>query len=540
MSMSETKHGLGITCEECKKVIPLPDDVVEDIASLDPGEKFKYKCTHCDNNEHEMTPTYKERMEAARDYPGSHGFCHLHTHTIYSSLDGVAIPQEYFIACNECDLKSFAITDHGSIASSPDSYFAAKSRGVKYINACEVYFNDFDPEFREWRKQARAGNIEYVPFVDAKEHTKFTSLRASAHHIYLRFQRNRHLIVLPKNMNGYRNLVKIQNIAWEKGFYYQPRVWYDLLREYKEDLIITTACLNGVIAHELREEVDMTPVSSTIRKRLKGNPRYDEERGMAPPKLVAVEWVKQLKEDFGDDFYLELQMPGESIPKGRMVFRMIAEMGRKMGVKCVLTNDAHYMSREDFHIQMVMMATAQDKKIDDPTFFHVNSDEQFFKTRAQLRKYFIEHEYDKYASIEEFEEYCDNTLEIADKCEDFKPDLRPKLPEVNDANRELTKKTLEALKAKGLEKDSRYVNRMKTELKRFIEKEFSSYFLITADICNESRRRGWPIGPARGSAGGSLVCWLLGIHEMDPIEWDLSFDRFLSESRGGYMLNVSM
>lgn len=407
------------------------------------------------------------------------------------------------------------------------------------VHNCEIYLNDFEPEFKEWQLLSSQGKNSECRIPILREHSKFGTLRADAPELESRFRRNRHLTVLAKNQIGYQNLIAIQNIAWEKGFYYKPRIWYDLLRDHKEGLIVLSGCLNGPICHELREESVAVPVSSTIRKRLDGTTKLNDKL-YAQPKVVALEWIKQFREDFGDDFYLEIQMPGESVPNGRRAFKMISDISRKLEIKTVLSGDCHYLSRDDYNIQMVMMAVDQDKKVDDPTLFHVNSNEQFFKTRSQFRKQFIENKYNDLASIAEFEYYCDNTLDVASKCEQFKPNLEPKLPDVGDADRELVKLTLRGLKEKGLADKPEYVARMKLELQRFIEKEFSSYFLITADLCNKSREFNSPTGPARGSAGGSLVCYLLGIHEMDPIQWDLSFDRFLSPSRGGYMLNTTM
>lgn len=532
-------HKLGCSCSGCGKITNLPDDIVESSAKLSVGDKFDYNCPTCGPVEHILSATEKERMEAAKDYPGEQQFVHLHNHTIYSALDGVAKPEEYMAGCKECNQPAFAITDHGSVAAIPDAYFSAKKNNIKMIAGCEMYLNDFEPEFKEWQALAQEGKNTECRIPALKNHSKLGTLRADAQELESRFRRNRHLTVIAKNQIGYQNLITVQNIAWEKGFYYKPRVWYDLLKEHKEGLIVLSGCLNGPICHELREEAIAVPVSNTIRKRLEGTSKLDDKL-YAQPKIVALEWIKQFREDFGDDFYLEIQMPGESVPNGRRAFKMITDISRHMKIKTVLTGDCHYLSRDDYNIQMVMMAVDQDKKVDDPTLFHVNSNEQFFKTRSQFRKQFIENKYNELATVDEFECYCDNTLDVASKCEQFKPNLEPKLPDVGDADKELIRLTLRGLKEKGLADKPEYVARMKLELQRFIEKKFSSYFLITADLCNKSRELDSPTGPARGSAGGSLVCYLLGIHEMDPIQWDLSFDRFLSPSRGGYMLNTTM
>ncbi len=261
-------------------------------------------------------------------------------------------------------------------------------------------------------------------------------------------------------------------------------------------MICLSGCLNGPVCHELRH----------------GN--YKE----------GIEWIRKLHALFEDRFYIEMQMPGEEIEGGRDAFRMLAILSREMGIPAVITNDCHYHTRQEFKIQMVMMATSQRTTIDDPELFHVNSDEQFFKTRAELRQTFIENKYTDYMELEEFEEACENTLVIADRCEGFDPSIAPKLPVVANADDELRLIVAQGLMSRGLHEDHRYVERVQVELDRFIEKGFSSYFLITKDLCDFSRKNDWMIGPGRGSCGGSLVCYLLNIHSLDPIKWNLSFD----------------
>jgi DNA polymerase-3 subunit alpha len=197
-----------------------------------------------------------------------------------------------------------------------------------------------------------------------------------------------------------------------------------------------------------------------------------------------------------------------------------------------------------------MMAVDQNLTIDDPGLFIVNSNEQYFKTRADLRQSFKDQEYSKHVSIEKFEESCDNTLDVANKCEGFTPDLSPKLPIIENANKKLAALVYERLREKNLFNDkSTYLidgfrvthkQQAEIELKRIISKGFASYFLITMELVQYSLDNEWDVGPARGSAGGSLVCYLLGIHELNPLKWDLSFNRFMSPSRGGFLLNVSL
>jgi DNA polymerase-3 subunit alpha len=406
------------------------------------------------------------------------------------------------------------------MACAPDAYWAAKKNKVKYIPGCEIYFNDFHPELK--RRQAAGTWSNAVKEVDPE--------------LYDNIRRNRHLTVLASNMVGYRNLIHMTTEAWEIGFYYKPRIWFEQLKKYSEGLIVLSGCLNGPVCHELR---------ASARAVIDGNQKkelYHFKR--------ATRYIEQFRDLLGDRFYLEVQMPGEEIPYGKEAFRLVSRLSDHYGIPAAVTNDCHYLTREDFKVQKAMMAVDQDTTIHDPNLFHVNSDEQFFKTRAQMRRTFYIGGYDKFVTPEKVEEFCDNTVRIAERCDGFKPDLSPKLPNIPDAASRLRTAAYEGLKNKGLLDSTKkyYVDgesvthreQVEIELQRFIEKGFESYFLITQDLTSFSRKNGWDIGPARGSAGGSLVCYLLGIHDMDPLKWGLSFDRFLSSSRGGNMLKIQM
>jgi DNA polymerase III subunit alpha len=448
--------------------------------------------------------------QAEEMFPGPSEFVHLHNHTIFSMLDGVAQPEQYFKGCAERKWPAFAVTEHGTLNSIPDNYLAAKEYKVKYITGCEFYYNDYEL----MRQKLSADGMKAAQF--KTENPELAS----------RMFRNRHLTVLAKNMTGYHNLLTINKIAWEKGFYYRPRMWLDTLAAHKEGLIVLSGCLNGPVSHELR-------VGNFSTK---------------DPIVGALDYVSRFKEVFGEDYYIELQMPG--IPGDVEVFRQLVAIADSKKIKTVLANDCHYIERKDFVLQKIMMAIDQDTTIDDPELFHVNSDEQYFKTRHELRATFNINGYSTHVPSSAFETMCNNTLEIADKCETFKPNLEPKLPKIDDAEAELTRIAFMRLKELGLHRDEKkylvdgrevtYKEQMMIEIQRFIEKGFASYFLITRDLIQSSLTKGWPIGPARGSAGGSLVCFLLKIHSLDPIKWGLSFDRFLSPSRGGYMLNINM
>jgi DNA polymerase-3 subunit alpha len=465
-------------------------------------------------------------------YKGPSDFIHLHCHSVYSALDGVATIDQYAQACLDRGWPSMAITEHGHMASVPEFYLTFKDKGLKPIFGCEIYFNDYEPLRQQLDKQG----------------TKYRSIdwRKENPELAARISRNRHLTVICKNEIGYQNLIKLTTQAYKNGLFGMGRmqfnrIWFDKLCEFKEGLIILSGCLNGPVAHELRYRAVTDREGNIV-----------EDRDLKTCLTAAVNYIKKFKKEFGEDYYIELQMPGISaegpFPDDVVVFKQLIQLADHYKIKTVLANDTHYLKREDFILQKIMMAVAQDTTIDAPDLFHVNSDEQYMKTRAELWQRFTE-EYSSGIDSQAFEQMCDHTMEIYDKCSSIVLDTSPKIPEIEDAGDKLRKIVATELRKRGLDKvkqkyiiDGRevtYLEQAKIELNRFIDKGFASYFLITRDLVQFGREQGWPFNP-RGSAGGSLVCCLLGIHNIDPLKWGLSFDRFLSPSRGGYMLDVRM
>lgn len=457
---------------------------------------------------------------AAKRYPGPSEFVHLHTHTLFSTLDGVASPAQYVDRAKYFGMKALALTDHGSLAGLPDGYFAAKAAGIKLIPGIEAYLN----EFHKYIVEAREKDV------------KLNEVIGDDPEILSRVRRNRHLIILAKNQTGFTNLLHLTSDAWKDGFYYKPRIWMDKIRQFKEGLIVLSGCLNGPISYEIMKAVEAKKAEDHLKASY-----YMQE---------AVKWITLLKTEFADDFYFEIQMPGPDIAAGYQVLKISLALAKKYNVKTVLTGDSHYLDKQDFIVQRALMAVDQDTTINDPNMFIIDTCEGYMKSRAEFRQTYHEQGYEKVATIADIEEACDNSLLVAAKCASFSPDLNPKLPEIQEADHKLSKLVAEALVKRGLAKKDKkymidgrmvtYTEQAKIELNRIKEKKFSSYFLITRDLVMFSRNLGYDVGPARGSAGGSLVCFLIGIHEMDPLQWGLSFDRFMSESRGGYMLKCSM
>jgi DNA polymerase-3 subunit alpha len=442
-------------------------------------------------------------------------------------LDGVASPMQYAEECYKRKYPAMSITEHGHMASVPEAYAAFKQYGVKYIPGCEIYYNDFEPK----RQEMLASGIN----------VRSLEWRRNNPELAGRIIRNRHLTVICKNRTGFENLLKLTTQAYETGLFgvsmkQYNRIWFEKLCEYREGLIILSGCLNGPVNHELRCK-QITDREGNVIREVEKKERLEN----------AIAYIKKFKAIFGDDYYIELQMPG--VEGDVFAFQTSVMLADHFKIKTVLANDSHYMERKDFQIQKIMMAIAQETTIDSPDLFHVNSDEQYFKSRPDLYDRFINNEYSKGYQTSIFENSCDHSLEIAEKCENIEFNTDPKIPSISNADDELRHLVAKRLVELGLNKvDKRYIidgrevtytEQAKIELNRFIEKGFASYFLITKDIIEHGKGRGWPF-TARGSAGGSLVCYLLRITSVDPLAWGLSFDRFLAPSRGGYMLNVTM
>lgn len=466
-------------------------------------------------------------MVVAADYCGSSDFVPLHVHSQFSLLDGIPSLSQYAVECAGRGWGGMAITEHGHMGSVPDFYMAFESEGLKPIFGCEIYLNDYEPERQR--------------LVSAGVKIRSIEWRLENPELAYRINRNRHLTVLAKDRVGFHNLLKLTTQAYETGLYglgrtQYNRIWFDKLCEFREGLIVLSGCLNGPVSHELRfKEVKNRNGDVVGVRDLKC--RLDS----------AFRMMKQYKAVFGDDYYVELQMPG--IEDDEDVFRQLIVMADLLKIPLVLTNDTHYLKREDFILQKIMMAIEQETTVDSPDLFHVNSDEQYLKTRAELWERFSNFGYSKGVDSRLFESMCDNTLLIFDRVEQFKLDSDPKIPQIPHADSVLMTTVLRRLVELGLDKCSRrflvdnrevtYVEQCAIEMRRFIEKGFSSYFLITKDLIQYGLDQGWLFMP-RGSASGSLVCYLLGISNIDPLKFGLSFDRFLSPARGGYMLNLRM
>ena len=309
-----------------------------------------------------------------------------------------------------------------------------------------------------------------------------------------------HLVLLAKDKAGYANIIKLTSVAWCKGRYVKPRINWELIKEHHEGLICLSACLGGeVLQHLLKNEVEK-----------------------------AKEVAKRYKDLFGDDYYIELQDHG--LDEQKRTNPQLIQIAKELGIKMVITNDSHYLRREDadMHDTLLCMQTNSDK--DDPNRFHFANNEFYVKTASQLRDSF------SWMDAETFEECIKNTNDIAEKChltlelgKSPLPDYE--VPKGYDINSYLEHLVYEGTKKRYGEISPDMKERIDYELGVISQMGFSAYFLITWDFIHYAKTHGIPVGPGRGSAAGSVVAYALEITDLDPIKHKLLFERFLNPER---------
>ena len=395
-------------------------------------------------------------------------FVHLHLHTEYSLLDGACKVDDLVDHCVKNGVKALAITDHGNMYAT--LYFAelCKKNNIQAIIGCEMYMTQD---------------------LSVKDNTS-------------EFE---HLILLAKNKKGYKNLVKLDSIAYVDGFYYKPRIDYKTLREHTEGLVCLSACIAGRIPKLL----------------LKGD--YEGA------KKTALE----LKEMFGDDFYIEMQDHG--LEEQKRVLPLLLQLAKELDIQPVATNDVHYIRKEDWEMQDVLMCIQMKRTIDDPKRMKFGSQEFYFKTPEEMAALF------SYVP-----EAISNTVAIANKCAeepcfDLKDNGDPikdkslipgYTPEDgSDPKDYLTKLTWEGLKKRYGEITEAVKKRADYELGIILGMGFAEYYLIVMDFIQWSKRHGIPVGPGRGSGAASIVAYAIGITDIDPLKYDLFFERFLNPDR---------
>ena len=406
-------------------------------------------------------------------------------------MDGLNSPKELCQAALDAGQTAIAITDHGTLSSHREMQIAAKELGIKPILGVEAYISPTD---RFDRSSATDKSI----------------------------QAYNHIILLAKNKNGLKNINSLQEIAWNEGFYHKPRIDMEVLKEYAKDIIVLSGCLNGLI-------------SKCIEKG-----EFEEAENI----------LKDFKKTFGEDFYIEVQSHNPQEINSKLL-----ELADKLGIKPVATGDAHYAKGEDKTLEEAMLILSTSPKSDKESDFEISRSMEnvldrlnylypdrrisfqdynlFIQTREE-----IESDFNK-CDIKRTDIY-ENTMEISEKIGEYDfnrgLDLLP-IPKTN-ADQKLSDMAFEGLERLRLRENwlgnDVYDQRLIEELEIIKDKNFASYFLVVADMINWAKENDIMVGPGRGSAAGSLVCYALGITDVDPIEYDLLFFRFINPDRNDF------
>jgi len=389
-------------------------------------------------------------------------FCHLHTHTEYSLLDGEASIKKLVARVKELGMDSCAITDHGSMYGVVDFYREAKAQGIHPIIGCEVYM-------------APRSRFDKVHDIDNK-----TS----------------HLILLAENQKGYKNLIKLVSAGYIDGFYYKPRIDFEMLKEHSEGIIALSACIAGEVPKAL----------------LRGD--YDEA------KKIALKYAEVLGKD---NYFLEIQDHGLSEQK-RIIPDML-RLSEETGIGLVATNDIHYLKKEDAKYQDVLMCIQMEKKVDDPDRMKFETEEFYIKSPEEMMSLF-----------EYVPQAIENTEKIAKRCNvdfDFGTRHLPAyaVPDGKDAFEYLRELCQSGLEKRYSPVSDELQKRLDYELGVIKSMGFVDYFLIVWDFIHFAKNNGVMVGPGRGSAAGSIVAYSLGITTIDPIKYGLIFERFLNPER---------
>ncbi len=398
-------------------------------------------------------------------------FTHLHVHTQYSILDGAAVIKHLIAKAKNDHMKAVAITDHGNMFGAKEFLNEAKKQGIKAILGCEVYV-------------ARRSRHEKS---DKQDGGGF------------------HLILLAKNKEGYKNLIKLVSYGWTEGFYYKPRIDKELLHKYSKGIIASSACLHGEIPWLLRHE----------------------------GKESAMKALAEYLEIFGPDFYLELQRHSSGDAKvDREVYenqvfvnKHLLEISASMGIKCIATNDVHFINEDDAAAHDRLLCISTGKDVDDPNRMRYTRQE-WFKTQAEMKQLFAD-----------VPRALANTQDVVQKIESYDLNSDPIMPdfplpdEFTDANLYLRHLTYQGAEKRYPDINETVRDRIDFELEVIRKMGFPGYFLIVWDVIRAAREMDVAVGPGRGSAAGSVVAYCLRITDIDPIKYNLLFERFLNPDR---------
>ena len=390
-------------------------------------------------------------------------FVHLHLHTEYSLLDGANRIKDLPIRAKELGMDAMAITDHGVMFGCIDFYKACKANDVKPIIGCEVYV---------------APGSRFDKVLDKS--VKYN-----------------HLILLAKNMQGYRNLCQLVSSGFTDGYYYKPRIDKEILEKYHDGLICLSACLGGEVPGHFLNGQDELAKNSAL-------------------------WFKNL---FGEDYYLEVQ--ANTMKEQYLVNQKLFKLSKEIGVPLVATNDSHYLKKEDAYNHEVLLCIQTGKRMSDPDRMKFKTDDFYVKSPEEMMEYF-----------KDVPEAIENTVKIAEKCNvefEFGHTILPNydVPEEFESHYDYFKKlSYDGLhKRYGEELSQEIIDRAEYELGTISKMGFVDYFLIVWDYINFAKTHDIPVGPGRGSGAGSVIAYALEITDIDPLKYGLIFERFLNPER---------
>ncbi|MFQ5952706.1 MAG: DNA polymerase III subunit alpha, partial [Candidatus Omnitrophota bacterium] len=390
-------------------------------------------------------------------------FVHLHVHTQYSLLDGACKLGELLDLTREFNMPACAITDHGNMFGAIEFYEGAVSRDINPIIGAEIYVAP------ESRFDKTSHGIKGASF---------------------------HLVLLAKNITGYKNLMEIVSCGYLEGFYYKPRVDKEVLARFSKGLIAMSACLKGEISHFLLSD--------------------QQEQA----KKSAMEYV----DIFGkDDFYQELQ--DNKIEEQYALNKEIVKLARELDIQLVATNDVHYLKREDANAHEALLCIQTQTTLNDPNHMKFQSDQLYFKSPEEMHELFSE-----------LPDALANTMKIAESCKLELSFDELHLPKFHTPDGEKGEDFFKRLIQEGINKRYSVIT---DEIKERVQHEYNiirdsgyiSYFLIVWDFISFAKEKGIPVGPGRGSAAGSIISYALGITDIDPLRYNLIFERFLNPER---------
>jgi DNA polymerase III subunit alpha len=421
----------------------------------------------------------------------------------------MAFVREYAERSKEIDQQYLCISDHGVMGAVPEQISESEKHGLFAIFGVELYVNQLQP-----KSNCREESAEYRKNLPEDQQK--------------RFDKSSHLLAIAYNNDGYKNLVRLTSWAWKHGFYKRPRINHEILQQYKDGLIFTSTCASSEIATAFLNNQD------------------DQEGFDMVEKYMAM---------FGDKFYLELMMLDYKLQKPYDAFLIRAH--DKYHIPLFMSQDCHFCKKEHSKFQRIMLMMQAGCTIQEVELMKASGDDDIFvlqdpnlwmKSETELNEMWETSDFRDIIDYELYKQSKANTVEICRLAKGVEIDRSIKLPELPKQNTQLMQAITKGFYERNVPRDRIYLDRMKMEYELIKKKGFASYFLIEQMMVKEAQRVCPELcgfddvsaarGPGRGSVGGSLIAYLLDIHDVDPIEHDLSFSRFLSWARGGKQMRI--